>query len=120
MAAIGKIRPEQIQKAQKLLQDLPEKDERKTRQEAAGFLERDFRKALKRGYTPKELSAMLKNAGIIIPAYLVENFLKPETENPRSKSNPKPRQKPAPEKKTETPSTAGTFVITPDTALEDL
>ncbi|WP_302539016.1 hypothetical protein [Bilophila wadsworthia] len=31
------------------------------------------------GYAPEELSAMLKSAGIIIPAYLAEKFLKPES-----------------------------------------
>ena len=48
--------------------------------EAAGILEKDFRKAFKKGYTPKELSMILKNAGIIIPAYLMEKFLKTEDE----------------------------------------
>lgn len=74
MAKGGKLRPEQIRLAQRLLQDLPEKDERKTREEAAGILEKDFRKAFKKGYAPKELTAMLKNAGIIIPAYLVQKY----------------------------------------------
>lgn len=74
------IRPEQIRQAQKLLNELPVKDNRKTREEAAGILEKDFRNAFKKGYTPKELSMMLKNAGIIIPAYLAEKFLKSENE----------------------------------------
>ena len=128
MAAIGKIRPEQIERARKLLQDLPEKDARKTREEAAGFLEKDFRKALQRGYTPKELSMMLKNAGIIIPAYLVEKFLEPKNEAVSPKPAPKPAQrsapKPAPEKgvKKEPEQTAsdGEFIVTPDTPWEDL
>lgn len=76
----GTIRPEQIRQAQRLLNELPVKDDKKTREEAAGILEKDFRKAFKKGYTPKELSMMLKNAGIIIPAYLTEKFLKPEDE----------------------------------------
>ncbi len=116
MAKAGKLRPEQLARAQRLLSDLPEKDERKTREEGAEFLEKDFRKALRKGYTPKEISAMLKNEGIIIPAYLVEKFLKPESGSPRSKL----AVKPAPEKKAEAPPVAGQFTITPDTALEDL
>ena len=56
MAAIGKLRPGQIERARMLLQNLPEKDDRKTREEAAGILEKDFRKALKQGYTPREHS----------------------------------------------------------------
>ena len=116
MAKTGKLRPEQLARAQRLLSDLPEKDKRKTREEGAEFLEKDFRKALRKGYTPKEISAMLKNEGIIIPAYLVEKFMKPENGNPR----PRPASKPAPEKKAETSPAAGQFTITPDTALEDL
>ncbi|WP_291447888.1 hypothetical protein [Desulfovibrio sp.] len=120
MAKNAKIRPEQIERAQKLLQGLPEKDDRKTREEAAGLLERDFRKALGKGYTPKELTAILKNAGIIIPAYLVEKFLKPETENFRSAPKPKPAPEPAPKKEAAPRPASGQFIITPDTPLEDL
>lgn len=82
----GTIRPEQIRQAQRLLNELPVKDNRKTREEAAGILEKDFRKAFKKGYTPQELSMMLKNAGIIIPAYLTEKFLMAENENLRTKA----------------------------------
>lgn len=116
MAKTGKIRPEQIVRAQKLLQDLPEKDERKTREEAATLLEKDFRKVLKKGYSPKEISAMLKNAGIIIPAYLVKNFLTPESE----KNHPKPAPKSASPKRAEKAPTEGEFIVAPDTPLEDL
>lgn len=51
MAAIGKLSLAQIERARELLQNWPELDNWKTREEAAGILERDFRKALKRGYT---------------------------------------------------------------------
>lgn len=74
MARNATIRPQQIERARKLLQDLPEKEDRKTRPEAAELLERDFKKALKKGYGPSELSQMLKNEGIIIPAYLIKRF----------------------------------------------
>ena len=120
MAKVGKLRPEQLARAQRLLSDLPEKDERKTREEGAEFLEKDFRKALRKGYTPKEISAMLKNEGIIIPAYLVEKFLKPESGNPRPKQAPQPALKPAPEKQAEKASIEGEFIVAPDTPLEDL
>ena len=78
MASKATIRPQQIERARKLLQELPEKENRKTRPEAAGLLERDFKKAKEKGYTPRELSQMLKNEGIIIPAYLIKRFF---TEN---------------------------------------
>ena len=75
MAPKTKIRPEQLIRAKKLLHDLPERKDGKSRPEAAAFLESDFRKALKKGYSPKELSLLLKNAGIIIPTYLIQKFL---------------------------------------------
>lgn len=115
VAAKAKLTAAQIERARTLLQELPEKDDRKTREEAAGLLEKDFRKALKKGYTPKELSAMLKNANIAIPAYLVKNFLTPEREPPRPKA-----LKPAPKKPAERAPADGQFVVKPDTPLEDL
>ena len=78
MSSNATIRPQQIEQAKKLLQNLPEKENRKTRPEAAELLERDFKKAKEKGYSPKELSQMLKNEGIIIPAYLIKRFF---TEN---------------------------------------
>lgn len=74
MTRTATIRPEQIAKAKKLLDELPERDNRKTRTEAAALLEKDFKKALKKGYGPSELSQILKNEGIIIPAYLIKRF----------------------------------------------
>lgn len=62
-----------------------EKTECKTRQEAALLLESDLRKALKKGYGSKELCALLKNEGIIIPAYLIRQFC---SENGESLSVP--------------------------------
>ena len=74
MAQNATIRPQQIERARKLLQGLPENEDRTTRPEAAEILEKDFRKAKAKGYNPKELSLMLKNEGIIIPAYLIKRF----------------------------------------------
>ena len=120
MATIGQIRPEQITRAKRLLQDLPEKDERKTREEAAELLEKDFRRVLDKGYSPKEISALLKNEGIIIPAYLVKKFLTPEIEKSRPAPKPKPAPEPAPKKEAAPRPASGQFIITPDTPLEDL
>lgn len=112
MAKTARISPGQIARAQKLLQDLPEKDDRKTREEAAELLEKDFRKAFKKGYGPKEITTMLKNAGIVIPAYLVKNFMAEE--------NGKNRPKPAPKKEKAAPPAVGQFAVTPDTSDEEL
>ena len=74
---IGKIRPEQLRTAQRLLRELPVKDTRCSREEAAAFLEKDLKRAFRKGYTPKELCALLKKAGIIIPERLVALYKEP-------------------------------------------
>lgn len=93
MASSKKIRPEQLTRARKLLHDLPEKEDGKTRPEAAEFLESDFRKALDKGYSPKELSQILKNEGIIIPAYLIKRYFRETADAPRQKNLRRPRKK---------------------------
>ena len=96
----------------KLLQNLPEKENRKTRPEAAELLERDFKKAKEKGYNSRELSQMLKNEGIIIPAYLIKRFFS-EDENVS-----------APQKKETTPvkkrpTEKASFIVS-DTSNENL
>jgi len=91
------IRSDQIRKAKRLLDDLPEKEDKKTRPEAAELLESSFRKAKSKGYKPKELSQILKNEGIIIPAYLIKRYFteirdapKPEKQEKASVKQPEP------------------------------
>ena len=112
MAAKTKIRAEQLTRAKKLLHDLPKREDGKTRPEAAQFLESDFRKAFKKGYSPKELSLLLKNEGIIIPAYLIQKFLSETADAPPAQKREKtPAQTPAP---------ARTSFIVPDLPDEEL
>ena len=54
------------------------KDTRCSREEAAAFLEKDIKRAFKKGYTPKELCALLKRAKIIIPERLIARYQVPE------------------------------------------
>ncbi len=112
MAQNAKIRPQQIARAKKLLQDLPEKDDRKTRPEAAELLERDFKSAKEKGYNPRELSQMLKNEGIIIPAYLIKRFFAENGDAPR------PQKKEKTSVKKQSPEKAS-FIV-PDTSDEEL
>ena len=105
---IGKIRPEQLGTAQKILRELPVKDTRCSREEAAAFLEKDFKRAFRKGYTPTELCAFLKKAGIIIPERLVARYQEPvaearENEHLRSEKqgNRDERKSRAPHHKTE-------------------
>ena len=112
MAKGAKIRPEQLTRAKRLLQNLPEKDDSKTRPEAARLLEKDFKKAFQKGYSPKEIAALLKNAGILIPAYLLKNFLIDKRKDSRES---------IPESNVEKPSAkAQQITITPDTSDEEL
>ena len=111
MAKNATIRPQQIERARKLLQDLPEKEDRKTRPEAAELLERDFRKAKEKGYNPKELSQMLKNEGII-PAYLIKRFFS-EDENVSASQ----KKETTPVKKR--PTEKASFIVS-DTSNENL
>ena len=93
MAHTATIRLEQISRAKKLLQNLPEKEDRKTRSEAAKLLEKDFRKALKKGYSPEELRSLLKNEGIIIPAYLIKQFHQDSGETSDTEKREQSREK---------------------------
>ncbi len=112
MASNATIRMEQLTKAKKLLMNLPKKKDGKTRPDAARLLEKAFRNALKKGYSPKELSQLLKNESVIIPAYLIQKFLS-ETAGvaPAQKKEPSPQKPPEP---------ARTSFIVPDLPDEEL
>lgn len=149
MGKIGKITPEQLGTAQRLLRDLPMKDNRCSRQEAAAFLEKDFKRAFRKGYTPKELCALLKKAGIIISERLIARYQEPgvqevknrevasekrgssaegnrslparQTENIKAVKNiTTPGGLEAKPKPKSEPARYGTFTITPDTPIGEL
>ena len=67
---------EQVSRAKKLLENLPPKDSKKTKKEAASELEEDFKKAMSHGYTAAQISDILKNEGIDIPAYIIKKVCK--------------------------------------------
>ena len=50
------------------------KDTRCSREEAAAFLEKDLKRAFRKGYTPKDLCVLLKKASIIIPERLIARY----------------------------------------------
>ena len=149
MGKIGKIRPEQLRTAQKILRELPVKDTRCSREEAAAFLEKDLKRAFRKGYTPKELCALLKKAGIIIPERLIARYQEPIEEDEenrdleagkqryrdeRSSIVPPQKMEDAKMAKDTTPSSEneakptpklepvryGTFTIVPDTPIGEL
>lgn len=111
MAKTAGIRPAQIERARRMLQDLPPRDDRRTRDEAAALLEKDFRKAWRKGYDAREICAILRSAGIVMPVQLVRRFCM------------EPAKKPAPPKaelRTEDPEiSTGSVEETAETAAKN-
>ncbi len=110
-------RQEQLEEVQKLLRQLPEKDTRKTKQEAGEFLKEDFYKALSKGYSARELSAYLKENKQAISVNFIEDAVKPKSLNAVTKSKSKAKEvMVVPEKKSQTtyPINDGGFEIIPD------
>ena len=58
--------PHQIKLAQKIISALPEKDDRVSKEKAAEMLAEYFRRGFRKGYTARELSAFLREEGIVI------------------------------------------------------
>lgn len=77
MAKAIKIQPEQIASAKRILQELPAKESGKTRQEAAKQLAKDVQSALKKGYTFKDISEVLKADGIPLSAAMIKAYANP-------------------------------------------
>lgn len=71
MANIGKIKPQQITKAKRIIAVLPQRNIFCSREETAEQLADDFILAFKKGYSPKEVCAMLKYYGLLIPEEIV-------------------------------------------------
>ena len=61
-----KVWPHQIKLAQKIISALPEKDDRVSKEKAAELLAEYFRRGFRKGYTARELSAFLREEGIVI------------------------------------------------------
>lgn len=62
--------------ARRLLRELPVKDNRCSREEAAAFLEKDIKRAFRKA-TPKGSITLLKKADIIIPEHLIACYQGP-------------------------------------------
>ena len=54
-----------IKRAQQIISGLPEKEDSCSREEAAEQLAEYFRRAFKKGYSPKEVAISLRKSGII-------------------------------------------------------
>ena len=72
MAKDTVITPEQIAAVKKRLRKLPVKNASKNREKAMELLATDFQKAIRKGYTLKDIQGFLAEEGLTIPAYLLK------------------------------------------------
>lgn len=84
MATARRYTPEQIEAARKKLRSLPVKETGKTRAQAAEILATDIRRAMRQGYTLREVRDLLADAGVPVPLTKLEALFgkapRPETE----------------------------------------
>ena len=71
----GRFTPRQINKALKILRDLPAKDGRKSIRETLRLLEQGMKDALDKGYSRGEIRQQIAEAEIIISATTLKVFL---------------------------------------------
>ena len=67
MATARRYTLEQIEAARKKLRSLPMKEAGKTRGEVAEFLVSDIKKAMRQGYTLRDIRDLLADAGVSVP-----------------------------------------------------
>lgn len=67
MATARRYTLEQIEAARKKLRSLPVKEAGKTRAEVAEFLVSDIKKAMRQGYTLRDIRDLLADAGVSVP-----------------------------------------------------
>ncbi len=90
MGKFKRIPVKDINAMRKILDDLPDKNLGKTREEAADLLNAHILKALEKGYTVKEVAAIMAGGNVVIPAPLIRAKVLPAKAAPR-KREPKPR-----------------------------
>ena len=67
MATARRYTLEQIEAARKKLRSLPMKEAGKTRGEVAEFLVNDIKKAMRQGYTLRDIRDLLADVGVSVP-----------------------------------------------------
>ena len=90
MGKFKRIPVKDINAMRKILDDLPDKNLGKTREEAAELLNANILKALEKGYTLKELTDIMAKGNVIIPAPVIRAKVLPAKAVPQ-KHAPKPR-----------------------------
>ena len=90
MGKFKRIPVKDINAMRKILDDLPDKNLGKTREEAAELLNANILKALEKGYTVKEVAAIMAGGNVVIPAPFIRAKVLPAKAASR-KREPKPR-----------------------------
>ncbi len=116
MATARRYTMEQIEAARKKLRNLPVKEAGKTHGEVAEFLVNDIKKAMRQGYTLRDL---LADAGVSVPLARLEGLFekapKPEAVMGKDKAKKGTDQHPAKDSRVSTPA-----AFPPKAALGDV
>lgn len=123
MGKFKRIPVKDINAMRKILDDLPDRNLGKTREEAAELLNANILKALEKGYTVKEVAAIMAEGNVVIPAPVIRARVLPAKATPRKrepKTRPeqtKPAALPPRERKPEQDTPAYYTPDIPDTEL---
>ena len=90
MGKFKRIPVKDIRAMQKILDDLPDKNLGKTREEAVELLNANILKAIEKGYTVRELADIMAQGNVVIPAPVIRAKVLPQKAVPR-KRELKPR-----------------------------
>ena len=90
MGKFKRIPVKDINAMRKILDDLPDRNLGKTREEAAELLNANILKAIEKGYTVKELADIMAQGNVVIPAPVIRAKVLPQKAVPR-KRELKPR-----------------------------
>ena len=90
MGKFKRIPVKDINAMRKILDDLPDRNLGKTREEAAELLNANILKAIEKGYAVKELAAIMAEGNVVIPAPVIRAKVLPAKAVPQ-KHAPKPR-----------------------------
>ena len=90
MGKFKRIPVKDINAMLKILDDLPDRNLGKTREEAAELLNANILKAIEKGYTVRELADIMAQGNVVIPAPVIRAKVLPQKAVPR-KRELKPR-----------------------------
>ena len=91
MGKFKRIPVKDINAMRKILDDLPDRNLGKTREEAAELLNANILKAIEKGYTVRELADIMAQGNVVIPAPVIRAKVLPQTAVPRTRElKPRP------------------------------